>query len=180
MKVIDNILNNSQFFYLICFLLAIYISFIQNRLTENQIRFFQNDYVRIIYLFIIVFIFIKNNTIGVLLTITYLTMSSSLISEDFYVKENFFEYTPDQISTMLKDPHEICKNGRHKRLCSKINQNYKMIEDYTKRILDNCNNLKKEKPILPRKDNFINQKQKYDIFKLDSKKSNDFNKILQI
>jgi hypothetical protein len=180
MEVIDTFLNNSKIVYFICFLLAIYISFIQNRLTENQVKFFQNDYVRIIYLFIIIFIFTKNNIIGVLLTITYLTMSSSMISEDFYVSENFFEYTPDQISNMLKDPHEICKNGRHQRLCSKINQNYKLIEDSTKRILNTCNNLKKNKKNPPKQNNFINQQQKYDIFKLDNKKSNDFNKILQI
>ena len=72
-------------------------------------------------------------------------MSSSLISEDFYVTENFFEFTPEQLSNMLRDPHNICKNGRHQRICSKINQNYKIIEDSTKRILNTCNNLKKKK-----------------------------------
>merc|ERR1711907_879847 len=129
MEIINNLLKNNKIVYFICFLLAIYISFIQSRLTDNQLKFFHNDYVRIIYLFIIIFVFNKNSIIGILLVITYLTMSSSLIAEDF------FEFTPEQLSNMLRDPHNICKNGRHQRLCSKINQNYKIIEDSTKKIL---------------------------------------------
>ena len=180
MEVIDNLLKNTKIVYFVCFLLAIYISFIQNRLTENQLKFFHNDYIRIIYLFVIIFVFNKNNIIGTLLVITYLTMSSSLISEDFYVKENFFEFTPDQISNMLKDPHDICKNGRHQRLCSKINQNYKIIEDSTKKILNTCNNLNKENKKPVKKKNFIEDQMEYDNFKLGNSVNNEYSKILQI
>ena len=181
MEIINNLLKNKKIVYFICFLLAIYISFIQSRLTDNQLRFFHNDYIRIIYLFIIIFVFNKNSIIGTLLVITYLTMSSSLISEDFYVTEKFFEFTPDQLSNMLRDPHNICKNGRHQRLCSKINQNYKIIEDSTKRIIDTCSDLKKHTKKNVKKINFLDKEMEYDNFKMkNSKKNNEYSKILEI
>ena len=182
MEIIDNLLKNKKIVYFICFLLAIYISFIQSRLTDNQLKFFHNDFIRIIYLFIIIFVFNKNSIIGTLLVITYLTMSSSLISEDFYVTEKFFEFTPDQLSNMLRDPHNICKNGRHQRLCSKINQNYKIIEDSTKRIVDTCGELKNQKKRnKTKKINFLDKEMEYDNFKMrNNKKNNEYSKILQI
>ena len=182
MEILDNLLKNDKIVYFICFLLAIYIAFIQSRLTDNQLKFFHNDYIRIIYLFIIIFVFNKNSIIGTLLVITYLTMSSSLISEDFYVTEKFFEFTPEQLSNMLRDPHNICKNGRHQRICSKINQNYKIIEDSTKRILNTCNNLKKKSKKNVKKTNFIDKEMEYDNFKIsnDKKNNNEYSKILQI
>ena len=179
MEVIDNFFSNKRFVYFICFILAIYISFIQNRLTSNQLKLFNNDYIRIIYLFIIIFVFNKNNIIGILLLITYLTMSSSLISEDFYVKEKFIQYTPEQISSMLQEPHTLCKGGRHRRICSQINRDYKVIEDSTKKILNTCNDIKKPKKKLP--DNtFLRQKKSYDLFNFDKQKnaSNEFSKFL--
>ena len=112
MEIIDNLLKNNKIVYFICFLLAIYISFIQSRLTDNQIKFFHNDYIRIIYLFIIIFIFNKNSIIGTLLVITYLTMSSSLISEDFYVTEKFLISRVEEIGFNLEARSEINANAR--------------------------------------------------------------------
>ena len=182
MEAINNFFENKKCVYFICFTIAIYISFIQNRLTENQLKLFKNDYIRIIYLFIIIFVFTKNNIIGVLLLITYLTMSSSLVSEDFYVKEQFFEYTPEQISSLLKEPHNICKDGRHRKICSRINENYKIIENSTKRIIDNCNDLKKPKKMKKPKINFLDEKHNYDLFKINNNKinknTNSFSDIL--
>ena len=172
------ILNNQKVVYFICFLLAIYISFIQNRLTEKQMKFFNNNYIRILYLFIIILVFSQNNIIGILLVITYLTMYSSLLSEDFYVKENFYDYTPEQISKILKYPYDICRDGRHPNFCSQINNNYKIIEKSTKNILNTCNQKIEKKPI--KKINFINQQNKYELFDINKKDKNDFNKYLNI
>jgi hypothetical protein len=89
MEFINNLFNNPKFVYSVGFLLALYISFIQNRLSQREIKLFYNKYLRVIYLIIIIFILQKSNIIGMLLVIVYLTMSSSLISEQFYVKEKF-------------------------------------------------------------------------------------------
>lgn len=179
MEVINNLFSNKKFVYFICFILAIYISFIQNRLTNNQLRLFKNDYIRIIYLFVIIFVFNKNNIIGILLLITYLTMSSSLVSEDFYVKEKFIQYTPEQISSMLREPHTLCKGGRHRRICSQINRDYKIIEDSTKKILNTCKDIKKPKKKIPT-NTFLRQQKSYDLFNFDKKNNsnNEFIKLL--
>ncbi len=89
MEFINNLFNNSKFVYTVSFLLALYISFIQNRLSQREIKLFYNKYLRVVYLIIILFVLQKSNIIGMLLVIVYLTMSSSLISEEFYVKEKF-------------------------------------------------------------------------------------------
>ena len=84
LTMIDNLFNNYQFIYSLSFLIAIYISFIQNRLTTTQLKLFYSPLLRIIYIFIIVLIFQKSHILGILLTIAYLSLSSSLSAEQFY------------------------------------------------------------------------------------------------
>lgn len=178
METINFLFKDTRIVYFICFMLAIYISFIQSRLNSNQLKLFKNDYIRIIYVFIIIFIFNKNNIIGLLLTIAYLTMSSSLISEDFFVKENF--YTPEEISKLLKQPHTMCSGGRHKNLCVGINKEYENIEKSTTNILDTCTKLKNKNKIKQKPTNTLDTHQEYDNFNLKQSnyKHNEFSKIL--
>jgi len=137
---IYNLFKNKYFVSVICFLLAIYISFIQVNLTEIEKKYFKNPILRIFYLFVIIFIFNYSPIISILFMITFLSMTSSLSAEDFKLKEKFGN---------LKESEFIMenfanKNKKHNKKHNKNKKKKKKKNDIRRKVAKLLENISKD------------------------------------
>ena len=134
-KELYMIIESQYFKYLLIFFLAIYISFIQNRIVSNN-TLFKNVYIKIISLLIIIFISQNNKILGLLLSILYILNIVSLNTEGLNLINDYENFT----TSNYKHTEKIVKQKN-------ISSNQNMIREITKTcniIGKSCDNNNKE------------------------------------